>query len=256
MTSYTNIQANTQASEPLTTTVVTALDRNLYALFEGDSTATPFAQLQEPAIQDLAVTEAKMADVIAPTSTSTGVFTNAIAVSTIQSNVVNRTSTTAVYQSVNQILPRAGSYTFYLYSRMTRSNGNMITKNSLVVNGVVEASTTYSSGSNYSDQVTLTGLSSGDIWYIKNERISGTGEIDSTTSAVALIADTSSIDELYLDRGIYQRFGAYTDNWIAAVIPIWDWSNLSNLGAPQAWFSFGSLQGLTQPAADNKIYTI
>ena len=158
MTSYTNIQANTQASEPLTTTVVTALDRNLYALFEGDSTATPFAQLQEPAIQDLAVTEAKMADVIAPTSTSTGVFTNAIAVSTIQSNVVNRTSTTAVYQSVNQILPRAGSYTFYLYSRMTRSNGNMITKNSLVVNGVVEASTTYSSGSNYSDQVTLSGL--------------------------------------------------------------------------------------------------
>jgi len=72
VTTYTNIQANTQASEPLTTTVVTALDRNLYALFEGDTTATPFAQLQEPAIQTAAINPAKFAPVTAPTSTSTG----------------------------------------------------------------------------------------------------------------------------------------------------------------------------------------
>jgi hypothetical protein len=257
VTTYTNIQANTQASEPLTTTVVTALDRNLYALLEGDPTATPFAQLQEPAIKDLAVTAAKISDVIAPTSTATGVFTNAVPVSTIHARVINRTSTTAVYQNADQTLSRNGSYTFFMASYMTRSSGNIVVRNSLVVNGSVVATTTYSSGNIYTDQATVNNLSAGDVWYIKNERISGTGTISSYTSAVSLISEETSNDELYIDRGIWQQFGATTGNYINTVQSTFDFKDFTSVSQSNVqWFDLLSISGGQQPDSSMQILTI
>ena len=257
MTTYTNIQANTQASEPLTTTVVTALDRNLYALLEGDPTATGFAQLQEAGIEDLAVTPSKIADVTAPTSTATGVFDNAVPVSTIHADVINRTSTTAIYQSADQTLSRDGSYTFFMASYMSRSSGNMIVRNSLVVNGSTVATTTYSSGNIYTDQATVNNLSAGDVWYIKNERISGTGTVNSDTSAVSLISEETSNDELYIDRGLWQQFGATTANYINTVNPFFDFRDFSNyIPSSVHWFSLSNLTGAQQPNSSLQILTI
>lgn len=257
MTTYTNIQANTQASEPLTTTVVTALDRNLYALLEGDPTATGFAQLQEPGIQDLAVTPSKIEPVTAPTSTATGVFDDAVPVSTIHADVISRTSTTAVYQNADQTIARDGSYTFFMASYITRSSGDMIVRNSLVVNGSTVATTTYSSGNVYTDQATVNNLSEGDVWYIKNERISGTGTVSSSTSAVALISEETSNDELYIDRGIWQQFAGLTANYICTVNPIFDFRDFSNYTQSSIhWFTLMNLTGTQQPDSSLQILSI
>lgn len=257
MTTYTNIQANTQASEPLTTTVVTAIDRNLYALMEGDTSATNFAQLQEAGIQELAVTPAKILNVTAPTSTALGVFTDSVPVSTIHADVINRTSTSAVYQNADQTLARDGSYTFFMASYITRSSGNMIVRNSLVVNGSTVATTTFVSGSIYTAQATVNNLSAGDVWFIKNERISGTGTVRSNTSAVALISEETATDELYIDRGLWQQFGATTANYFNTVQPTCDFRDFSNfIGPGVQWFSIVTFSGTQQPDSSMQILSI
>lgn len=257
MTTYTNIQANTQASEPLTTTVVTALDRNLYALLEGDPTATGFAQLQEPGIQDLAVTPSKIAPVTAPTSTATGVFDDAVPVSTIHADVISRTSTTAVYQNADQTLARDGSYTFFMASYITRSSGDMIVRNRLMVNGSTVATIYYSSGNIYTAQATVNNLSEGDVWYIKNERISGTGTVSSKTSAVALISEETSNDELYIDRGLWQQFGTTTANFFNTVQPTFDFRDFTSVSQSTVhWFDLLSISGTQQPDSSMQILTI
>jgi hypothetical protein len=257
VTTYNNVQAQTQASEPLTTSLVTALDRNLYALLEGDPTATGFAQLQEPGIQDLAVTPSKIEPVTAPTSTATGVFDDAVPVSTIHAAVISRTSTTAVYQNADQTIARDGSYTFFMASYMTRSSGNMIVKNSLVVNGSAVATTIYSSGSVYTAQVTVNNLSVGDVWFIKNERVSGTGTVSSNTSAVCLISEETSNDELYIDRGLWQVFGTSTANYFNTVQPTFDFRDFSNYtGSSTHWFDLLSIVGTQQPDSSMQILTI
>lgn len=251
MTTYNNVQAQTQASEPLTTSLVTALDRNLYALLEGDPTATGYAQLQELGIQDLAVTPAKLPDVVAPTSTSLGVFENAVPVSSVALVVDPRTSTTGTNQTFEQELTRGGTYTFFLNSSITRSSGDMIVKVSLVVDGVVEASNTYSSGNYYRDQATVT-VNAGDLWYIKEERISGTGSVKSYSQCVSLVAKESSTDELYIDRGLWQIFTPTNTNYVQGFDPFTNWNDLSNYQSELGWYAYTSLTS-TVPSSQNAI---
>ena len=228
MTTYTNIQANTQASEPLTTTVVTALDRNLYALFEGDSTATPYAQLQEPAIEDLAVTPTKIAPTQAPTSgASTGTYTNAAPVTSTLLNLDPRTSTSATYTTLKQTITRAGSYTFFLHHYTNQLSGAMTVRTQLFVDGTAVITTTDSNNSSERKETTLT-LLGGEEFYMVNTRIGGSGSIDVGACLAVLIKDTTTTDDIYPMGGICEdyRDGASQVNYFQPINMLVDWNNL------------------------------
>lgn len=211
MTTYTNIQANTQSSEPLTTTVVTALDRNLYALFEGDSTATTYAQLQEPAIQTAAINPAKFAPVTAPTSTSTGVFTNATFYDALALRSDRTSSSTSTFVTVSKSINRAGDYTFYCssYFRQAGTSNNYIVKTEFIVDGVIRFTHNFIDSVIQKNQVTLS-LTGGEQYLIKNYYISGsTGTSERTevwNQCLVMINQNSSMNDVELDRGLNNYF--------------------------------------------------
>ena len=246
MTTYTNIQANTQASEPLTTTVVTALDRNLYALFEGDTTATPFAQLQEPAIQTAAINPAKFAPVTAPTSTSTGVFTNAAFYDALALRSDRTSSSTSTFETVSKTINRAGDYTFYCssYFRQAGSSNNYIVKTEFIVDGVIRFTHNFIDAVIQKNQVTLS-LTGGELYLIKNYYISGsTGTSERTevwNQCLVMINQNSSMNDVELDRGLNNYFESNGTRDLRLSYTNQDANNLAGggfFGAPSYWIFY------------------
>lgn len=213
MTTYTNIQANTQASEPLTTTVVTALDRNLYALFEGDSTATPFAQLQEPATQTAAINPAKFVPVTAPTSTATGIYTNATFYDALGLQATRNSSSTATHITETKYINRAGTYTFYFSSGFQDFGSNsIILKTELIVDGVVRFTHLQTSAASigFQDQVSLA-MTGGEEYLIKNYHVSGSAtgtnnRVELVTQCLVMISVNTCMDAIVLDRALVSTF--------------------------------------------------
>lgn len=213
MTTYTNIQANTQASEPLTTTVVTALDRNLYALFEGDSTATPFAQLQEPAIQTAAINPVKFAPVTAPNSTATGIYTNAAFYDALGIVATRNSTSTATHTTETKYINRAGTYTFYFSSGFRDYGSNSyITKTELRVDGVVRFTHLQTSVESigFQDQVSLA-MTGGEAYEIKNYYVSGSAtgsfeRVEVSSQCLVMISRNTCISPIALDRGLVSTF--------------------------------------------------
>lgn len=213
MTAYTNIQANTQASEPLTTTVVTALDRNLYALLEGDLTASGFAQLQEPAIQTAAINMAKIAPVTAPSSSGNGIYTNAAYYDALGLVATRNSNSFATHTTETKSINRAGTYTFF-FSSAFRDYGNntYITKTELTVDGVVRFTHTQTSATSvgFQDQISLA-MTGGETYEIKNYHVSGTAtglgvRVEVVTQCIVMMSANSCIDPIALDRGLVSQF--------------------------------------------------
>ena len=246
MTTYTNIQANTQASEPLTTTVVTALDRNLYALFEGDSTATPFAQLQEPAIQTAAINPVKFAPVTAPTSTSTGVFTNAAFHDALGLQSDRTSSSTSTFVTVSKSIKRAGDYTFYCSSffRQFGTSNNYIVKTEFIVDGVIRFTHNFIQAAIQKDQVTLS-LTGGEEYFIKNYYVSGSTGASARTEVfnqcLVMINQNSSMNDVELDRGLNNYFESNGTRDLRLSYTNQDANNLTTggfFGAPSYWIFY------------------
>tara|TARA_R110002153_G_scaffold46216_2_gene130383 strand:+ start:8139 stop:8942 length:804 start_codon:yes stop_codon:yes gene_type:complete len=242
MTTYTNIQANTQSSEPLTTTVVTALDRNLYALCEGDPSASVVAQLEEPAIKTNAVRPSKISPSASPTGVTLGVYTNAIPVSTIGMQM-DRTSTTDIYETSEQTISRSGGYVFWMRQARESISGNLSCKTELIVNGVIRSTISGSNTNINWTQKTLS-VSAGAKWFIRNTYVSGSGTTRLGACAVCLMKDVHSTDEMYIDRGLYEIFGLVSppriEHFIGIIDQEIDWNQIVYYPAPvektTGWF--------------------
>jgi hypothetical protein len=206
MTTYTNVQAQTQASEPLTTTLVTALDRNLYAAMEGDPTATGFVQLQEPGITTETVTPVKIPAITKPTSTATGFFTNAVAYDYLFTGGERLNSTNTVQTTKEKTIESAGTYTFVMRTTISLTSSQRI-KSELFIDGVLRITQQQTSTpQTLFDQYDIT-LSGGETYYVKTTKTSsGTGTCRYSVGVAALVANGSVVYNAGQVDGVFQHF--------------------------------------------------
>lgn len=243
MTTYTNIQAQTQASEPLTTTLVTALDRNLYAAMEGDPSATSFVQLQELGIADQVVTPLKIPAITKPVSTATGFFTNAVAYDYMFTASDRLNSMSTVQTSKEQTIESSGSYTFVMRLHITGSSSQRI-KSQLYINGVLrltqqQTSTTQTLFNQY--DISLLG---GEKYYVKTTKTSsGTNVLRYSVGVAALVENGSVVFKAGDVDAVLQHFVAPSSllNFylISASSTIWndplyDWKDGFNPHTPNS----------------------
>lgn len=206
MTTYTNVQAQTQASEPLTTTLVTALDRNLYAAMEGDPTATGFLQLQEPGITTATVSPVKIPVITKPTSTATGFFTNAVAYDYLFTGSDRLNSTNTVQTTKEQTIESAGTYTFVMRTDITLSSSQRI-KSELFIDGTLRLTQQQTStNQTLFNQYDIT-LSGGETYYVKiTKTSSGTDSLRYSVGVAALVANGSVVYNAGEVDGVFQHF--------------------------------------------------
>tara|TARA_R100000951_G_scaffold23528_1_gene19711 strand:- start:396 stop:1151 length:756 start_codon:yes stop_codon:yes gene_type:complete len=206
MTTYTNIQAQTQASEPLTTTLVTALDRNLYAAMEGDPSATGFVQLQEPGITTATVSPVKIPAITKPTSTATGFFTNAVAYDYLWTGGDRLNSTNTVQTTKEQTIESAGTYTFVMRTSISQNSSQRI-KAQLYIDGVLKVTQQQTTTTQVRfNQFDIT-LSGGESYYVKiTKTTSGTNTLRYSVAVAALVSNGSVVYNAGEVDGVFQHF--------------------------------------------------
>lgn len=241
MTTYTDIQANTQASEPLTTTVVTALDRNLFAAMEGDPTATPYIQLQESAISSEVVLPEKIPAITKPTSTSTGFFTNAVAYDYFFTSGDRFNSTPSVITTKEQTIESAGIYTFVMRTNISLNSSQRI-KTQLYIDGTLRITHQQTlTNQTLFDQYDIT-LTGGETYYVKTTKTSsGNAEmLRYSVGVAALVANGSVVYNAGEVDAVLQYFlstGAARYYWVKVNTRVWndssfDWADMFSPSIP------------------------
>lgn len=147
MTSFVDLAGATGADAPFTETVATALDRNLFAAMEGDSTAIAAGvRFQTPALADGSISPRKMKGCSLGTLVLFDYFE-------IQGNRTLNSSTTDQTTKSNYMI-KTGSLTVQLIAKPVSMVAGCSFKTQLVVDNVIVAETPAASGTT---QQTFTG---------------------------------------------------------------------------------------------------
>jgi hypothetical protein len=172
MTSFVDLAGATGADAPFTETVATALDRNLFAAMEGDSTAIAAgARFQTPALADGCVTPRKLSGGRS-TITSTAVFDYLRIQGSrrFDSSTYDRLSPASYYQ-------KAGTYRIKLTANLSGATGSESLQTALLINDVQVAITAATSGTTIQQLDAVYTIGTDSKIEIKSVQSSGSGSV-------------------------------------------------------------------------------
>lgn len=170
MTTFTDLSGSTGADAPFTETLVTALDRNLFAALEGDTTAIAAGvRFQTPALADGCVAPRKLSGGRATTSSTTEFDYLRIQGSRrFDSSTYDRLSPASYYQ-------KAGTYRIRLTANLSGATGSESLQTALLINDVQVAITAATSGTTIQQLDAVYTIATDSKIEIKSVRSAGSG---------------------------------------------------------------------------------
>lgn len=170
MTTFTDLSGATGADAPFTETVATALDRNLFAALEGDSTAIAAGvRFQTPALADGCVAPRKLSGGRSTTSSTTVFDYLRIQGSRrFDSSTYDRLSPASYYQ-------KAGTYRIRLTANLSGATGSESLRCALLINDVQVAITAATSGTTIEQLSAVYTIATDSKIEIKSVRQAGSG---------------------------------------------------------------------------------
>ena len=168
MTSFVDLAGATGADAPFTETVATALDRNLFAAMEGDSTAIAAGvRLTTTALADDCVAARKLSGGSATLSSSTVFDYSRISGSRTFNSSTNDITT------VGSFIQKSGTYRIKIVAQTLATSGSSSLSCGLYINNILVSQTANTSGIDTQELDAVYTISANSTVQIKSIRVAG-----------------------------------------------------------------------------------